>query len=91
MATEALREQTERAAAVATALSELEVELADARHAAVQQADAMSELAGVRTELETARTELAARAEQARSAEARIHELQAQLKPVKTPPSVRRS
>ena len=79
VATEALREQTERAAAVATALSELEVELTEARHAAVQQADVMSELAGVRTELETARTELAARAEQARSADARIHELQAQL------------
>jgi len=52
VATEALREQTERAAAVATALSELEVELTDGRRAAVQQADAMSELAGVRTELE---------------------------------------
>ncbi len=78
-ATEALREQTERATAVAAALSALEVELADARHAAVQQADAVSELARVRPELETARTELAARAEEARSAEARIYGLQAQL------------
>ncbi|MGI8520807.1 MAG: hypothetical protein ACR2MC_09440 [Actinomycetota bacterium] len=78
-ATEALREQTERAAAVDAALGELQNELAASRRAAERLADAERKLTGMQIEVETARTEVSARTEQARSAEARVRDLQAEL------------
>ena len=66
------------------ALKELKTELAEARDAVKQQADAMRVLASVKTELEAARTQAAARTEQARSAEARVQEMQVQLEAAQT-------